>query len=68
MTIKNSGNPLSFSEIEDEFGSTPGRKLGSYRLVMILKIKILVHYQIYRLIQVYLNLVKLNLVIFIVKN
>ncbi len=31
MTIKNSGNPLSFSEIEDEFGSTPGRKLGSYR-------------------------------------
>ena len=31
MTIKNSGNPLSFSEIEDEFGSTPGRKFGSYR-------------------------------------
>jgi len=31
MTIKASGNPLSFSEIESEFGSTPGRKFGSYR-------------------------------------
>ena len=34
MTIKNknSGNPLSFSEIEFEFGSNPTRSLGSYRI------------------------------------
>ena len=31
MTIKSSGNPLSFSEIEAEFGSTPARSLGQYR-------------------------------------
>ncbi len=34
MTIKASASPnppLSFSEIETEFGSTPGRKFGSYR-------------------------------------
>ena len=36
MVIKNQGpspnpNPLSFSEIEDEFGNNPGRSLGRYR-------------------------------------
>ena len=32
MTIKNSGNPLSFQEIEAEFGSGGGdRRLGKYR-------------------------------------
>ena len=32
MTIKNSGNPLSFTEIEAEFGSGGGqRRLGKYR-------------------------------------
>ena len=31
MTIKASGNPLSFSEIEAEFGTTPARSLGQYR-------------------------------------
>ena len=31
MTIKASGNPLSFSEIEAEFGTTPARSLGRYR-------------------------------------
>ena len=31
MTIKSSGNQLSFSEIEAEFGSNPGRSLGQYR-------------------------------------
>ena len=30
MTIKNSGNPLSFSEIEAEFGPNPTRSLGKY--------------------------------------
>ena len=32
MTIKSSGNPLSFSEIEAEFGSNGSRSLGNYRL------------------------------------
>ena len=31
MTIKNSGSPLSFFEIEAEFGDNPGRSLGQYR-------------------------------------
>ena len=31
MAIKNSGSPLNFSEIEDEFGQNPGRSLGRYR-------------------------------------
>ena len=31
MTIKSSGNQLSFSEIEAEFGDNPGRSLGQYR-------------------------------------
>ena len=31
MTIKSSGSPLFFSEIEAEFGSNPGRSLGQYR-------------------------------------
>ena len=31
MAIKSSGNPLSFQEIEDEFGQNPGRSLGRYR-------------------------------------
>ena len=31
MTIKSSGNPLAFTEIEAEFGSTPARSLGQYR-------------------------------------
>ena len=31
MTIKSSGNQLSFSEIESEFGNNPGRSLGRYR-------------------------------------
>ena len=31
MTIKASGSSLSFSEIEAEFGSNPGRTLGKYR-------------------------------------
>ena len=31
MTIKSSGNQLSFSEIESEFGNNPGRSLGQYR-------------------------------------
>ena len=31
MTIKASGNPLAFSEIEAEFGTTPARSLGQYR-------------------------------------
>ena len=31
MTIKSSGNQLSFSEIESEFGDNPGRSLGQYR-------------------------------------
>jgi len=31
MTIKSSGSPLSFTEIESEFGSNPGRSLGQYR-------------------------------------
>tara|TARA_Y100001937_G_C7134252_1_gene339095 strand:+ start:893 stop:2053 length:1161 start_codon:yes stop_codon:yes gene_type:complete len=31
MTIKSSGTQLSFSEIESEFGSNPGRSLGQYR-------------------------------------
>ena len=31
MTIKSSGSSLSFSEIESEFGSNPGRSLGQYR-------------------------------------
>ena len=31
MAIKNSGNPLSFSEIEAEFGPNPTRSLGKYR-------------------------------------
>ena len=32
MTIKSSGNPLAFSEIETEFGANGTRSLGSYRL------------------------------------
>ena len=32
MTIKSSGNPLAFSEIENEFGANGTRSLGSYRL------------------------------------
>ena len=32
MAIKNSGNSLSFSEIEAEFGQNGGRSLGGYRL------------------------------------
>lgn len=32
MTIKSSGNPLSFSEIETEFGSNSSRSLGNYRV------------------------------------
>ena len=31
MTIKSSGNPLAFSEIETEFGAQSPRSLGSYR-------------------------------------
>ena len=31
MTIKSSGSQLSFTEIEEEFGSNPGRTLGKYR-------------------------------------
>ena len=31
MTIKASGNPLAFTEIEAEFGGTPGRSFGKYR-------------------------------------
>ena len=31
MAIKNSGNRLKFSEIEDEFGQNPQRSLGSYQ-------------------------------------
>ena len=31
MTIKSSGNQLSFTEIEAEFGNNPGRSLGQYR-------------------------------------
>ena len=31
MTIKASGNQLAFSEIEAEFGGTPGRSFGKYR-------------------------------------
>ena len=31
MTIKSSGSQLSFTEIEAEFGSNPGRTLGKYR-------------------------------------
>ena len=31
MTIKSSGNQLSFSEIEAEFGDNPARSLGQYR-------------------------------------
>ena len=31
MTIKSSGNPLSFTEIEAEFGGNPARSLGQYR-------------------------------------
>ena len=33
MAIKNSGNPLSFSEIESEFGPNPTRSLGKYRTI-----------------------------------
>ena len=32
MTIKSSGNPLAFSEIETEFGANGTRSLGSYRI------------------------------------
>ena len=32
MTIKSSGSPLSFSEIESEFGSNNSRSLGNYRV------------------------------------
>lgn len=32
MAIKSSGNPLSFSEIETEFGSNSSRSLGDYRI------------------------------------
>ena len=32
MAIKSSGNPLSFSEIETEFGSNSSRSLGNYRV------------------------------------
>ena len=31
MTIKSSGNPLAFTEIEAEFGGNPARSLGQYR-------------------------------------
>ena len=31
MTIKSSGNPLAFSEIETEFGADGVRRLGKYR-------------------------------------
>ena len=31
MTIKSSGNPLAFSEIEAEFGADGVRRLGKYR-------------------------------------
>ena len=31
MVIKNSGTPLNFTEIEDEFGQNPGRSLGRYK-------------------------------------
>ena len=31
MTIKASGNPLAFTEIEAEFGGNPARSLGQYR-------------------------------------
>ena len=31
MTITSSGSPLSFSEIETEFGAQSPRSLGSYR-------------------------------------
>ncbi len=32
MAIKNSGNPLSYSEIAAEFGNPTGNKLGNYRV------------------------------------
>lgn len=32
MTIKASGTPLSFTEIQDEFGLPPGRNIGAYRV------------------------------------
>ena len=32
MAIKSSGNPLSFSEIEAEFGQNNDRDLGEYRV------------------------------------
>lgn len=32
MTIKSSGSPLSFSEIETEFGANGSRSLGGYRI------------------------------------
>ena len=37
MTIKNSGSPLSFSEIASEFGYPTGKKLGNYRVTQSLK-------------------------------
>ena len=32
MAIKNSGSPLSYSEISDEFGNSSGKRLGNYRV------------------------------------
>lgn len=32
MTVKAAGQPLSFSEIADEFGYSPGKNLGAYRV------------------------------------
>ena len=32
MTVKNSGNPLSYTEIAAEFGNPTGNKLGNYRV------------------------------------
>ena len=32
MAIKNSGNPLSYTEIAAEFGNPAGNKLGNYRV------------------------------------